>query len=76
MTKTNSKECKKFNSYWVVYFKVLFCLGLIKFNTCFLKDSGIAESRIFGLSFFSSPITDGNKELLKKLYLSVTPFTV
>ena len=71
MTKTNSKECKKFNSYWVVYFKVLFCLGLIKFNTC-----RIAESRIFRLSFFSSLITDGNKELLKKLYLSVTPFTV
>ena len=54
MTKTNSKECKKFNSYWVVYFKVLFCLGLIKFNNLLFKgfrNSWITDLQIEFLQF-------------------------
>ena len=54
--------------------KVLFCLVLIKFSICFLEDSKIAESRIFILNLSNSLITDGNKELLKKLYLLIITF--
>ena len=43
----------------------------MKFSKCFLKISKEAELRISRSSLFHSLITDGNKEFLKKLYLTL-----
>ena len=43
----------------------------MKFNKCFLKISKEAELRISRSSLFHSLITDGKKEFLKKLCLTL-----
>lgn len=47
--------------------KVLFCLVLIKFNICFLKDSKVSQSRIFRSSLFHSLIADGKEEFFEEI---------
>ena len=51
--------------------KTLLEFGLMKFNKCFLKISKEAELRISRSSLFHSLITDGKKELLKMLCLTL-----
>ena len=51
--------------------KTLLEVGLIKFIKCFLKISKEAELRISRSSLFHSLITDGKKEFLKKLCLTL-----
>ena len=51
--------------------KTLLEFGLMKFNKCFLKISKEVELRISRSSLFHSLITDGKKEFLKKLCLTL-----
>ena len=51
--------------------KTLLEFGLIKFNKCYLKISKDAELQISRSSLFHSIITDGKKEFLKKLCLTL-----
>ena len=51
--------------------RTLFDFRLMKFNKVFLKISKKSELRISRSSFFHSIITDGKKEFLKKLCLTL-----
>ena len=51
--------------------KTLLEFGLMKFDKCFSKVSKEVELQIPRSSLFHSRITDGKKEFLKKLYLTL-----
>ena len=65
---TDSKECKEFNTQWVVYITwiLLLYLDLIEFSICFLKVSKVAELWIFksSLSIYLLQIEKTIKEIM------------
>ena len=73
MTKTNSLACKEFIPSRLCNLKMLFSLGLMKFNVSFLKISEVAELQIFKLSL-STHLSQTEKKFLKKLSLTLIPF--
>ena len=65
------RRVRSFSSNGLFMLKTLLEFGLMKFNKCFLKISKEAELRISRSSLFHSLITDGTKEFLKKLCLTL-----